>query len=124
MHFEFICANRFKVSIVNVIYRNYVPGFWPDGNIKISPTEQVPSLYAKGMEILDNWAYKTMRVGIFAAGLGLKIKSNIPPDKSGKINWVSSSGRFTVLYIATNVNREIDFSGWNVEVVNNQITVF
>lgn len=118
-----ITVNRFKTNFTATGLFSSVPGYWSDGNIKISYPHEEPTLFATGIEIMNNYVFKNMRVGIFAAGNGLIIKNNFILDQTGKQAFVSSTGRFTTTYNATLENRGIDFSGWNANVSNNYVQV-
>lgn len=84
-----------------------------------------PELFRTGCEVLDNWVLKTMRVGIMAAGMGLKIKRNVVTDTSGKVVWLRPQGTgFQTNNSATYENRGIDFSGWSVDCDSNEIIVY
>lgn len=84
-----------------------------------------PSLFRTGFEIRDNWLYKTMRVGIYAAGTGLKIIGNVLKDKPSKLVWLRPEGQAVQRnFSATYENRGIDFSGWMVQVDSNEIEVY
>lgn len=84
-----------------------------------------PELFRPGCEVLDNWVLKTMRVGIMAAGMGLKVKRNHVTDKPGKTVWLRPEGRARQANnSATYENRGIDFSGWSVDCDSNLIEVY
>lgn len=84
-----------------------------------------PDLFRPGVEILDNWVYKTMRVGIYCSGDGLILKGNKVLDRPNKIIFLHPAGvRWQTNNSATYENRGIDWSGWNVKVENNLVEVF
>jgi len=91
--------------------------------------ETEPDLFRTGFEIRDNWIYKTSRVGIIAAGLGLVIKGNIMMDNPLKVlpayeNFTGPTGNVTPQGATTFENRGIDFSGWQVLVDSNQLEAY
>lgn len=96
------------------------------GNSQTYGTPQTtPDLFRTGCEVLDNWILKTMRVGIMAAGLGLKIKRNVIVDSTNKEVWLRPQGTAKQTNnSATYENRGMDFSGWSVEVDSNEIDVY
>ena len=84
-----------------------------------------PYLFTQGMEICDNWMLKTMRVGIYAAGLGIKINRNTILDVENKRVFLNPQGtRKNTNNSATFENRGIDMSGWDVEVDSNLVIVY
>lgn len=84
-----------------------------------------PLLFAKGIEVLDNWVYTTMRVKITAAGWGLKVYRNVTRDSPNKTFFLSPNGqRRNTNFSATYENRGIDFSGFDVEIVENDVQVY
>lgn len=95
--------------------------------------EQEPSLYAKGFIIEDNWVYKTNRVGIWCAGLGLVVKGNTIRDTAinGSTTWATPKKKWLgpngdeVLrnFSATFENRGIDFGGSDLLIEDNDILV-
>lgn len=115
-----ITLNRAKLRELNGVKR-IEPYIWYP-----TPQEE-PALYRKGMEVRDNWVYKTMRVGIIAAGTGLVVDGNIVRDlPAGQPkNWQLAANGQTILtnYSATLENRGIDFSGWDVTLTNNDVEV-
>ena len=83
-----------------------------------------PDLFTPGNEIRDNWVYKTMRVGIYAAGQNLVIDGNVIRDSTNKRVYVHPTGtRYNTNNAATYENRGIDWSGWHVTVTNNAAQV-
>ncbi len=94
-------------------------------SITYGTPETAPELFRPGGEILDNWLYKTMRVGIHAAGLGLTIRGNTVVDSSDKVVWLNPQGTGRVRNMsATYENRGIDFSGWNIRVDSNYVRAY
>lgn len=97
-------------------------GVYP--SIPLATPEEEPSLYATGNEVIGNWIFKTMRVGIWAAGNGLRIENNTTRDLSGKKAYLAPDGVGCLQPIGpTFEHRGIDFSGWKVRVLNNDIEV-
>ena len=89
-----------------------------------TPAEE-PDLFRKGIEVCDNWVYKTMRVGIYAAGYGLKVNRNVLKDTGSKQVFLHPAGhKLQDNNAATYENRGIDFSGWFVEVNDNRVEVY
>ncbi len=112
-----ITLNRSKIRRVNGIQK-IEPYFWYP-----SPREE-PSLFRKGMEVRDNWVFRTMRVAIIASGQGLVIDGNIIKDRSNKSVALTPSGLGILTnYSATFENRGIDFSGWDVTITRNDVEV-
>jgi hypothetical protein len=92
--------------------------------VTFAEPDDEPGAFRPGIEINDNWVYKTMRVGIYACGLGLEINRNKLLDKTGKMVYLHPNGqRFQTNNSATYENRGIDWSGWNVTVDGNEIDV-
>jgi acetyltransferase-like isoleucine patch superfamily enzyme len=83
-----------------------------------------PSIFNKGVEILDNYMYNTQQVAFFVAGQGMVIKNNVIKDNNSKSQWVSRSGLYRIKYDAFLENRAIDFSGFDVLIENNEIEVY
>jgi len=83
-----------------------------------------PSLFNKGLEIMNNYMYNTQQVAFFVAGQGMVIKDNVIRDDSAKVQWVSRSGLNRIEYNAYLENRGIDFSGFNVQIENNDVEVY
>jgi Pectate lyase superfamily protein len=97
-------------------------GVYP--SIPLAQPQEEPSLFAPGNEVIGNWIFKTMRVGIWAAGMGLKIENNTMRDKSGKRQYLSPDGLGCLQPTGpTFEHRGIDFSGWKCRIVNNDIEV-
>jgi hypothetical protein len=87
--------------------------------------EEEPGNFCPGLEIRDNWIYKTMRVGIICSGLGIKIDGNLILDKPDKQTWLHPQGiRIASNNAATYENRGIDFGGWDVQITNNEAFVY
>lgn len=87
--------------------------------------EEEPGNFCPGLEIRDNWIYKTMRVGIICSGLDIKIDGNLILDKPNKQTWLHPQGiRIASNNAATYENRGIDFGGWNVQITNNEAFVY
>lgn len=94
---------------------------------------QEPSLYAKGFQIEDNWIYKTNRVGIWCAGLGLTVRNNIIKDTTinnsatwatPKKRWLDPNGGEVLRnFSATFENRGIDFGGSEIYIEGNDVLV-
>lgn len=89
-----------------------------------SPTTE-PLLFAPGNEVMDNWVYHTSRIGITAAGNGLKMIGNVIRDLEGKVVYLTPNGTGCQNNnSATYENRGLDFSGWNVVCERNDIEVY
>jgi len=102
-------------AITGVAYFSYA---WVTG---ASP-QQEPYLFMPGNEMLDNWVFKTMRIGLQAAGIGLVIKGNETYDRPNKSVWLVPTGvGCQTNNSATYENRGLDFSGWNVTIDSNII---
>jgi len=91
--------------------------------------ETEPDLFRTGFEIRDNWVYKTSRVGIIAAGIGLVIKGNVTKDNPLKEspayeNFTGPTGDQTPQGATTLENRSIDFSGWQVTIDSNNLECY
>lgn len=83
-----------------------------------------PYLFVPGNEVRDCWLFKTNRIGIQAAGTGLKVLNNKILDRIGKEVWISPNGtRCNTNNAATFENRGIDISGWDVQVSYNNVMV-
>jgi len=113
------------------VNRAKIMGALEDKTITIKPfvwyaqPEEEPGLFAKGVEIVDNWVYKELRIAITASGLGLLIKGNVTKDKANKIAYLGPDGKSkNTNYSATYENRGIDFSGWDVRVEDNDVEAF
>jgi|GEM_PF-448019 len=108
------------------IYQDTTGRYRVAGVATYGTPETEPDLYRTGFEVLDNWVYKTSRVGVIAAGIGLVIKGNITRDDSLKVlpeyeNFTGPTGLITPQGATTLENRGIDFSGWQVIVDSNDI---
>jgi hypothetical protein len=115
-----ISLNRAK------IYEDSAGRYRIHGVVTYGTPETEPELFCTGFEIRDNWVYKTSRIGITAAGIGLIIKGNITKDRQGKDtpaqeNFLGPTGTTTPQGATTLENRGIDFSGWQVLVDSNQV---
>jgi len=87
--------------------------------------EEEPGNFCTGLEVRDNWIYKTMRVGIICSGLGIVIDNNLVLDKPVKQTWLHPIGsRVATNNAATYENRGIDFGGWNVQITRNELFVY
>jgi hypothetical protein len=87
--------------------------------------EEEPGNFCPGLEVRDNWIYKTMRVGIICSGLGIVLDNNEIHDNPGKQTWLHPQGiRIASNNAATYENRGIDFGGWDVRITRNDIHVF
>jgi hypothetical protein len=77
------------------------------------------------IEINDNWAYNTMRVGIFGKGYGLVMKGNVRKDLSVKQNFLHPVGnKLNNNNAATLENRALNFSGHKVLIEDNDLEVY
>lgn len=121
-----ISVNRNKMVFING-RRDIKPMMWyPD------PQEE-PSLYAPGFVIEDNWIYKTNRVGIWCAGMGMVIRGNVIRDSviAGSTTWATPKAAFLDTRgigvnrnaSATFENRGIDFGGSDILIENNDVQV-
>lgn len=118
-----ISLNRAK------IYKDTAGKYRIHGVATYANPENEPDLFRSGFEILDNWVYKTSRVGITAAGIGLVIKGNITRDEEGKDspakeNFTGPTATQTPQGATTLENRGIDFSGWQVRVDSNDVICY
>ncbi len=120
---RFNYTDHYGVVVNRLKRRN--SSFEPNGFLNNSTPRQEPWLFAKNIEVLDNWIFKTQRVGIHAAGLGLKVKRNIIRDQNNKSTWLTPGGESRQQNtIATYENRGIDFSGWGCEIDSNDIQFY
>ncbi len=77
------------------------------------------------IEIIDNWVYVTMRVGIFGEGYGLLIKGNVRKDKTGKRVFIHPNGKqLCSNNSATFENRSLNFAGNKMRIEDNNLQVF
>jgi hypothetical protein len=112
-----ISVNRAKIRTVNGAVAIEPFHWYP------IPTDE-PLLFAKGVEVLDNWVYSTMRIKITAAGWGLKVNGNVGKDTTGKIFFLTPNGQARQTNnSATYECRGIDFSGFDVELIGNDVEV-
>lgn len=117
-----ISLNRHKKVIVNG--RQTIQTF-----IWYPEPQQEPSLYAKSFSILDNWVYKTNRVGLWVAGQGMEIRRNIIRDSvipgssaTPKNVWLTPNfAEINRNFSATYENRGIDFGGAEIVIDSNDI---
>lgn len=123
-----IVVNRGKINKDGQISGNFAAG--PNGPYGIyawqgyGEPDTEPYLFVPGIEVRDNWVYKTSRVGIQTSGFGAKILNNKILDKNGKNVWLHPYGiRCGVNNAATFENRGIDVSGWDVTVSYNDVAV-
>ena len=87
------------------------------------PSEE-PGNFCRGIEIRNNWVFKTMRVGIICSGDGIVVADNIVRDRPGKKAWLHVIGtRFNTNNSSTYENRGIDFGGWHVQIARNDVQV-
>jgi hypothetical protein len=95
------------------------------GKSSLAATPQTDaSLFRPGITIRDNWIFHTMRVAIHAAGEGMIIRDNVIRDQQNKTAWVDPTGKKLVKNAATLENRAIDWSGWNVQINDNNYEVY
>jgi len=99
------------------------------GGATYANPENEPYLFRTGFEIKDNWIYKTSRVGITAAGIGLLIKGNVLRDSPQKEqqafeNFTGPTANQTPQGATTMENRCIDFSGWQVVIDSNDVEAY
>lgn len=95
------------------------------GFLNNSTPNMEPELFARGNVVRDNWIFKTSRVGIQAAGLGLVVKGNVIKDDPSKETALSPTGAACNTNVqATFENRGIDIAGWNILVENNDIEFY
>ncbi len=116
-----ICVNR-KKTYINQNGRWSVEAY-----VGYAGPETEPTLFARNIEILDNWMYKSNRVAIIAAGIGLAIKNNVMKDDSTKPNrpdFFGPVGTVTPQGATTFENRGIDFSGWKAVIEGNDVEAF
>ncbi len=77
------------------------------------------------IEIIDNWVYNTMRVGIFGKGYGLTIKGNVRRDDNDKRNFMHATGwKLNTNNAATLENRALNFAGHNMIIEDNDMRVY
>lgn len=117
-----ISVNRKKTFFNTATNKWGIAGYVTYAN----PTNE-PSLFAPGIEILDNWIFKTNRVAIIAAGTGLKINRNKmydDPTKPSRPNFLGPVGTVTPQGATTFENRGLDFSGWAVEIDSNYVEAY
>ena len=81
-------------------------------------------LFRHQITIRDNWVFKTMRVGIHAAGQGLVIRNNDVHDQAEKTTWVDPTGKRQPRGAMTFENRAIDWSGHGVRIEGNTYDVY
>lgn len=94
------------------------------GFVTYATPESEPQLFAPGNEIRDSYVFKTRRVGIIAAGNGLKVDNNKVRDRFNKIAFIRANGQgCETNNSATHENRGMDVSGWNLLITRNDIEV-
>jgi len=94
------------------------------GFVGYATPETEPQLFAPGNEVRDSYVFKTRRVGIIAAGNGLKVDNNKVRDRFNKIAFIRANGQgCETNNSATHENRGMDVSGWNLMVTRNDIEV-
>jgi len=124
---QFNATDHYGISLNrSKIYVDSAGGFRIYGAVTYATPEVEPNLFSTGNEVRDNWVYKTSRVGITAAGIGLVIKGNETHDFADKSstaweNFTGPTGTTTPQGATTFENRGIDFSGWQVKVDSNYI---
>ncbi len=117
-----ISLNRHKKVMINGA-QTIQPYIW------YPEPAQEPALYAKGFKMMDNWLYKTDRVGLWVAGQGLEIRRNVVRDSvipgsssTPKRIWLIPNGReIQSNFSATYENRGIDFGGSQITIDSNDI---
>ncbi len=91
---------------------------------QIDPASITKDLDQK-IEIIDNWVYVTMRIGINGEGYGLLIKGNVRTDKQGKRVFLHAVGyKLNSNNAATYENRAINFAGNKMRIEDNKLQVF
>jgi len=117
-----IALNRHKKVIING--KQTIQSF-----IWYPEAQQEPSLYSKGFSILDNWVYKTNRVGLWVAGQGMEIRRNVIRDSATvgtsatpKRVWLNPGfNEINRNYSATYENRGMDFGGSEITIDSNDV---
>lgn len=115
-----ITLNRDKKVMINGV-RTIQPFIW------YPEPHQEPYCYSKGFRIMDNWVYKTERVGFWVAGQGLEIRRNEIRDSvipgsfaTPKSIWLNANRTaVTTNFSATYENRGIDFGGSQITIDSN-----
>ncbi len=124
---QFNYTDHYGISLNRAkIYQDTTGRYRVVGVATYGTPETEPDLYRTGFEVLHNWVYKTSRVGIIAAGIGLVIRGNVTLDDSLKVlrefeNFTGPVGLVTPQGATTFENRGIDFSGWQVIVDSNYV---
>ena len=96
----------------------------PEGFRYARSAADEPGLFRHQITIRDNWVFKTMRVGIHAAGQGLVIRNNDVHDQAEKTTWVDPTGKRQPRGAMTFENRAIDWSGHDVRIEGNTYDVY
>jgi len=117
-----ITLNRHKKVILNGAQTIQAYIWYPE-------PAQEPALYAKGFRVMDNWLYKTDRVGLWVAGQGMELRRNVVRDSTivgsnstPKRMWLTPNGREILTnFSATFENRGIDFGGSQITIDSNDI---
>jgi len=86
-------------------------------------TSYAPGFFRENIAIRDNWAYRTKRYGVFAAGVDMLISGNVIKDKQEKTDWLNPNGLSTSKGgIQFDGNRGIWINGGGRVLVENNIT--
>lgn len=79
----------------------------------------------QNIEVIDNWIYNTMRVGIFAEAIGLTVRGNVRKDKEDKRVFLHPVGyKLNDNNSATFENRAMNFGGENIIIEDNDFEVY
>jgi len=85
----------------------------------------LPKRINQQIEVVDNWIYNTMRVAIFAQGIGVKINGNITRDLQDKRIFIDPTGvKLVSNNSATYENRSLNFAGDNITIERNDLRVY
>ena len=85
----------------------------------------LPKRINQQIEVIDNWIYNTMRVAIFAQGIGVKINGNVTRDLEDKRIFIDPTGvKLVSNNAATYENRSMNFAGDNITIANNDLRVY
>ncbi len=85
----------------------------------------LPKRINQQIEVIDNWIYNTMRVAIFAQGIGVKINGNITRDLQDKRIFIDPTGvKLVSNNSATYENRSLNFAGDNITIAENDLRVY
>lgn len=92
---------------------------------KFVDPDTVSKTYRQFIDVIDNYVYTTMRVGIFVTGYGATVKGNIREDDNNKRIFLHPTGvSLNSNNSATYENRALNIAGHHILVDSNDMRVY